>query len=324
MTDNPNNWKPDASLETLQRRAEILAKIRKFFADRNVLEVETPVLSHAATTDPNIDSFVTTLYGKSLYLHTSPEFPMKRLLVAGSGPIYQMAKVFRHEQAGRQHNPEFTLLEWYRPGFDLLQLMDEVDDLVEAILPTGGAGSTIILTYADAFKQYAGIDDIHTSAIDELRQVVKGHGIEIEGLDDSDIDAWRDLLMGSIIAPRLGIEQWTFVTDYPASQASLSRIDPGPPAVARRFELFIHGMEIANGFDELKDVRQQRYRFEADNDRREGRGQPPLPIDGRLLAALDVGLPDCVGVALGLDRLIMLAVGEDSISEVLSFQGDRA
>lgn len=324
MTDTSNNWQPSASLETLQRRAGILVKIRKFFADRNVLEVETPILSHAATTDPNIDSFTTTLHRKPLTLHTSPEFPMKRLLAAGSGPIYQLARVFRHEDAGSHHNPEFTLLEWYRPDFDLLHLMDEVVDLIEAVLSLHGAGSTQILSYADAFKQYANIDDIHSADIPILQQAVKDNEIDVEGLDNPDIDIWRDLLMGVIIAPQLGIDKLTFITDYPASQASLARIDPGPPATARRFELFIKGMEIANGFDELTDVRQQRHRFQNDNHKRENMGKHPLRSDSHLLSALDAGLPDCTGVALGVDRLIMLAVGTDDIKDVIAFPIDRA
>lgn len=324
------DWASTAPLTNLRLRARILSGIRAFFAERDVLEVETPVLSAAAVTDPNIESFQ-TLYtgpgtgeGQLLYLHTSPEFPMKRLLASGSGPIYQIARVFRQGERGRLHNPEFTLLEWYRPGFDHLELMKEVELLVGQLL--GGSCSlaaTEHLSYGEAFDRYAGIDP-HRADIESLQQCAARHGIgDVAGLEPHR-DGWLDLLLIHKVEPELGQGRLTFLYDYPASQASLARVRGGTSPVAERFELYYEGVELANGFHELADADEQRRRFERELFERREAGQPVLPMDGRLLAALKQGLPDCSGVALGIDRLMMLASGAERIDEVIAFPVERA
>ena len=320
------DWKPTASLTLLQTRARLLQRIRAFFQAREVLEVETPLMSAAAVTDPHIESYrlQDPLHDRPAYLHTSPEFAMKRLLAAGSGSIYQLCKVFRQGEVGRRHNPEFTLLEWYRLDYDHRQLMTEVDELVRELLAgVLTLGETRRLTYRDAFVHYAGLDP-HTSSPTQLEAQAKQRGIDVSGLHDLDKDAWLDLLMTHVVEPALPRDCPVFIYDYPASQAALARIRPNDPPVAERFELYIYSMELANGFHELADAREQRQRFEADNRARQAAGRDPLPLDEHFLAALEAGLPDCAGVALGLDRLVMLAAGVESISEVLAFDADRA
>ena len=320
------NWKPSASLTMLKIRARLLQRIRAFFQVREVLEVETPLLSSAAATDPHIESYVIKhlQHDKPRYLHTSPEFAMKRLLAAGSGSIYQICKVFRQGEVGRQHNPEFTMLEWYRIGFDHQQLMTEVDSLLRELLDGYlTLGDTQRLTYHDAFVQYAGLEP-HSVSIDQLQEKVKEQGIDVTGLDDSHKDSWLDLLMTHVVEPALPRDCPVFIYDYPASQAALARIRQDDPPVAERFELYIYGMELANGFHELADAQEQRQRFVADNQARTVTGLSSMPIDEHVLAALDAGLPACAGVALGVDRLVMLAAGAKSISEVLAFDTERA
>ena len=325
-----HEWRPGATLDNLRLRARVLAAARDFFAKRDVLEVDTPLLYSATATDPHIHSF-TTCYigpgapaGRTLYLQTSPEFAMKRLLAAGSGPIYQLGKVFRNGEAGRRHNPEFTLLEWYRPGFTLADLMAEVDALVRHV--TGGVldlDSTQHLSYAEAFIRYVGIDP-HVVSHDVLRQCAAHHGIAPPpGLAEHERDGWLDLLLTHIIEPQLGQGGPLFLFDYPSSQAALARIRPGNPAVAERFELYIQGMELANGYHELGNPIEQRCRFEADCKKRRAEGLPLSPLDERLLAALDAGLPDCCGVALGMDRLIMLVAGVPTIGDITAFSLGR-
>ncbi len=313
----------------LRRRATLLAQIRTFFAEREVMEVETPLLCSAANTDPQIESFSTVCSGpgdsprRTLYLHTSPEFSMKRLLAAGCGPIYQICKVFRQGEIGRYHNPEFTLLEWYRPGFDHHHLMQEVETLVLQAIPEHRLGDTEYLTYQEAFETHAGLDP-HCAPLEEIRRCVAHHGLEVEGMAADDRTEWLDLLMTHLVQPRLGEGRLTFLFGYPASQAALARIVPGNPAVAARFELFLEGVELANGFHELTDAEEQEARFLNDLQRREERGQIQPPIDQRLLGALRHGLPPCAGVALGIDRLLMLASGATQISEVIGFPFQRA
>jgi lysyl-tRNA synthetase class 2 len=246
---------------------------------------------------------------------------MKRLLAAGSGDIYQICKVFRAGEAGRLHNPEFTLAEWYRISFDHFQLMDEVEALMRVLLPELAPVSERI-TYREAFERHAGFDPFKADAA-RFRECLDASGIVI------DADRWSagdlsDLVAGEIVYPRLGHVGLCFVYDYPASQAALARVRRGPPAVAERFELFYRGMELANGFHELADAGEQQRRFEADLAQRQARGRPRVPIDARLLAALEYGLPDCAGVALGFDRVAMLAANADSLNEVLTFPADRA
>jgi elongation factor P--(R)-beta-lysine ligase len=304
-----SNWQPTAPLSNLQLRAEILAKIRQFFAARGVLEIDTPLLSAATVTDPHLHSLVTT---KNFYLQTSPEFAMKRLLCAGSGAIYQICKAFRDDEQGRQHNPEFTMMEWYRPGFNLQDLMAETDELLQHILQTPPAEK---LTYQHAFEKYLGINP-HTAELATLKSLVKNIVGEVD-----DRDTLLQLLMAEHIEPHLKL---TFIYDFPASQAALARIRPGNPPVAERVEVYINGMELANGFYELSDPNEQKQRFLNDLAHREKLGYPAVPYDENLIAALTHGLPDCSGIAMGIDRLIMIAAKADSISEVINFPIDRA
>lgn len=324
-------WRPGADLATLRLRAELLARTRLFFAARNVLEVETPALSTAAITDPHLASFSTVYsgpgsrYGRSLYLHTSPEFAMKRLLAAGSGCIYQIARAFRDGEAGRRHNPEFTLLEWYRIGFDHHRLMDEVTDLVTELL----AGRLALAeperwSYGELFQNCLNLDP-HRAGVAELAACADTWNVSIPpGMPADDPDPWLDLLLTHCIEPRLGQGRLSFVYDYPVSQAALARSRPGDPPVGERFELYANGIELANGFHELGDAVEQRRRFELENATRRARNLPIMPVDEHLLAALESGLPDCAGVALGFDRLVMLAAGKASIQQVISFAIESA
>ncbi len=321
------DWQPAAEPDILRLRARLLARLRTFFAEQGVLEVDTPALSAAATPSPALASFETCYHGpggkRRLYLHTSPEFPMKRLLAAGSGPIYQVCKVFRDGEAGRLHNPEFTLLEWYRPGFGATELMAETEALLRHLL----AGIRSLpafrsITYRELFRRFAGVDGLEAT-VAELRQALAGRGIEPPaGLPEDDPDPWRDLVLTTLVEPCL--EGAWFVCDYPASQAALARLRSDDPAVAERFELYLDGVELANGFVELGDAVEQRARFEAENAARSAAGLPEMPLDERLLAALEAGLPDCAGIALGFDRLLMYAAGRADIREVLAFPFERA
>jgi lysyl-tRNA synthetase class 2 len=326
------DWRPSATLEVLRLRARMLAGIRAFFSARAVLEVETPALSAAATPDPALASLVTRYtgpgapHGRTLYLHTSPEFPMKRLLAAGSGSIYQICRVFRDGEAGRSHNPEFTMLEWYRVGMDHHQLMDEVAELVMNVLAERLPLRTPEkLSFREAFVGCIGLDP-HSATAAACAQAAHAHGVPIPaGLyEHHDVAIWRDLLLSHLIEPKLGRDRLTFVYDYPASQASLARIRPGRPPLAERFEVYLNGVELANGFHELADVAEQRTRFERQLHTRAADGLAPVPLDEHLLEALSEGLPDCSGVALGFDRLVMLAAGARSIAEVVPFPLDRA
>lgn len=308
-------------------RARMMARIREFFQQQGVMEVETPICSRHATTDPSIHSLVTCYTGPGapdgvpLYLHTSPEFPMKRLLAAGSGSIYQLCKVFRDGESGRLHNPEFTLLEWYRPGFDHHRLMEEVEQLVQRVLPEPGPVRRI--SYRTLFEQLLGVDP-HRATAGQLRQLALQKGVPgIEQLDLPHRDAWLDLLMTHCIEPAMGAGL-CFVYDYPASQAALARVRPDDPPVAERFELYIDGVEVANGFHELADAAEQRRRFEQDLQARSNANLPLPPMDEWLLEALARGLPDCAGVALGVDRLFMRSIGADHIDRVIAFPLERA
>ncbi len=319
------SWRPTASLEMIRLRAQLLTKIRAYFEQTGVVEVETPVCSSYAATDPATESFQLACNGpapRPRYLQTSPEFPMKRLLAAGSGAIYQICKAFRDGESGRQHNPEFTLLEWYRPAFNHRQLMDDVATLVNRMLPEPKAVEH--LSYSGIFKHHLDIDP-HLATKEQLKQCARQHGIiDAERLDLSSKDGWLDLLLTHCIEPQLGKNRLTFVFDYPASQASLARIRPGSPPLAERFELYMEGMELANGFHELTDAEEQRQRFHQNLEQRRREGLPALPIDQNLLAAMDAGLPDCAGVALGIDRLLMQITRATHIDQVLTFPIARA
>ena len=320
MAIDTTNWRPTATLDALRARGDTLASIRGFFAERGVLEVETPALSEATVTDVHLHSIACRLEaaGRPHYLQTSPEYAMKRLLAAGSGPIYQICKVFRDGERGRRHNPEFTMLEWYRPGWDHHRLMDEVDELLRAVLGTPAAER---LSYAEAFQRHAGVDP-HAADDGELRSRVAALGVS--GVAELDRDDLLNLLLSHTVEARLGVGRPTFLFDYPASQAALARVRPGDPPVAERFEVFIDGIELANGFHELTDPEEQRRRFAADLAERRRHGLPEVEVDDRLLTALAAGLPDCAGVALGVDRLVMLRLGAVDIADVIAFPIDRA
>jgi lysyl-tRNA synthetase class 2 len=317
-------WRPTASREALAHRAALLGMTRAFFAARCVLEVETPILSAGGVTDPQIESMTTCVADApgARYLSTSPEYAMKRLLASGSGDIFQICKAFRDGERGRWHNPEFTLLEWYRLGFDDQALMREVDELVRSLLlPRRRLAPAEHLRYADALAQHAGVD-AHDASDAELSAAAAAHGIRCEA--SLDRDARLDLLMAFVVGPKLGLDRPTFICDYPASQAALARLKPGSPAVAARFELYLDGLELANGFHELANEPEQRRRFEADLATRRDRAQAQPRLDEHLLAALAAGLPDCAGVALGFDRLTAVALGAGGLGDVIAFPFDRA
>lgn len=301
----------------------MLAAARRFFAERQVLEVETPILSAAAVSDPQIESLTTRIGGAPApaYLCTSPEYAMKRLLAAGSGDIYQIGKVFRDEERGRWHNPEFTMIEWYRVGFDDGALMTEVEEFVGCLLaPHRPLQAAERLSYSAALERHAGIG-AHGATDRELDEAARRHGVVCGS--DLDRDAKLDLLMGLVVGPKLGRTRPCFVHDYPASQAALARLKPGLPPVAARFELYIDGLELANGFHELSDSREQRARFVQDLALRRARGQVQPPLDEHLLEALN-HMPECAGVALGFDRLVAVAIRAARLSEGMAFSIDNA
>ncbi|MEX0618993.1 MAG: EF-P lysine aminoacylase EpmA [Pseudohongiellaceae bacterium] len=325
-----SDWQPTASVDCLHQRAALLRQVREFFCERGVLEVETPVLSRAASTDIHLQSIKTAgVIGAAPYfLHTSPEFAMKRLLAAGIGPIFQVCKVFRGDERSHRHNPEFTMLEWYRPGYDEQRLMDEVEDLVTQVL---GNRDTQRLSYRELFKRYVNVDP-HTCPLEQLRVTATARvdfsgeqpGRENPYSNNYDRDDYLQLLLTHVIEPAM--PPFCFVYDYPRSQAALARleVDDYGCRVARRFELFVNGLEIANGYYELTDPEEQRERFAGDQRRRRQQGKDVNPLDERLLAAMESGLESCAGVALGMDRLLMAAVGASSIDEVLSFPAERS
>ena len=317
----PDRWRPVATRDILKQRAKMLQNIRAFFSQRDVLEVETPALSRAATTDPTIHSVEARLAGELRYLHTSPEFPMKRLLAAGSGDIFQVCKVFRAEESGRYHNPEFSLLEWYRLGFDEHRLADEVVELISSLSPSGMLSSPAIkISYQALFKERLGIDPFAIS-IDDLEAFARQKAIHPHC--ELSFDSWLDLAFSHCLAPKLSIDNLTVVYDYPASQAALARVHSNCQTAAR-FEIFWGSIELANGFYELADSAEQRQRFNAELRQREAGTLPQVPMDSYFLQALQEGLPDCAGVALGLDRLLMCFVGATHIDEVLAFPYERS
>lgn len=308
------NWKPSASVDVIRQRARIYSQIRAFFNTRGCLEVDTPVLMPTTSTDVNIATLEVPQDELRLYLQTSPEYAMKRLLAAGCGSIFQICHAFRQGEAGRRHNPEFSLLEWYRVGYDYQQLMDEIELLITTLSLSRCSFNRV--TYRDLFQQTLQID-IDKTSIDDLRhhceRLVPG-----TGSNDFDFGQCLDLLLAFEIGPAM--QGYLFVYDYPISQAALARANRQDASVAERFELFCDGLELANGFSELTDSSQQRTRFEQDNRARREQNLPQIEIDERLLAALDAGIEDCAGVALGLDRLLMVLLDLDSIDQVLTFR----
>ncbi|MCR8923104.1 EF-P lysine aminoacylase EpmA [Dasania sp. GY-MA-18] len=316
-------WQPSAAISRLQHRAQLLAQTRQFFAERGVLEVETPLLCQHAVTDPHMPILAADnpLLGEQpYYLQSSPEYAMKRLLAAGSGPIYQLCKAFRGGEQSRRHNPEFSMLEWYRPGFDHFQLMDEISDLLIALMAVPAAQQ---ISYGELFEQHLGINP-HTATATQLEQLARQQ-LDIQMHSDQR-DDWLNLLIAEVIEPKLGFDTPLFIYDYPASQAALARLatDANGHAVAQRFELYVQGIELANGYFELTDSAEQARRFQQEQQQRQQLNQPAMASDAYLLAALESGLPECAGVALGFDRLVMLALQCERIDEVLSFTSDKA
>jgi lysyl-tRNA synthetase class 2 len=362
---------PTAPLENLRLRAEMLRRLREFFHDRGFLEVETPILSDDTVVDRHLDPFSLTLTDaagkprRTLWLQTSPEFGMKRLLAAGALAIYQVSRVFRQGEQGRLHNPEFTLVEWYRVGDTPEEGMQLTSNLCETLLTgpnktgtgtsrqtvspgparigsepvpvllgpvSGGSGTRSVpttgaterLTYQAAFLRHVGLDP-HTAPVETLMAAARAcDSPPPESLSPEDRDGWLDWLLTERVQPHLGVGRPTLLCDYPASQAALARVRPGNPPVAERFELYVDGIELANGYHELLDASELRQRNARANVQRQADGKQPLPEESRLLAAMEAGLPPAVGVALGFDRVVMLAAGASSVAEVIAFPFDRA
>lgn len=324
LTSEKKAWQPSANIENLLKRAKIIAEIRRFFTDRGLLEVETPVLSEFGVTDLHLSTFSTEFIApfdalsKTLWLGTSPEYHMKRLLAAGSGPIFQISKVFRNEEAGNRHNPEFTMLEWYRPHFDMYRLINEVDDLLQQILDCLPAES---MSYQFAFQEYVGLDPLSATR-KELMEAAHQQNFMAE--EDEDRDTLLQFLFSEMVEPKIGLNAPVVIYHFPSSQAALAQLSPEDQRVAERFEFYYKGVELANGFHELTDADEQRHRFEQDNRQRQKAGLPLRAIDERFLGALQAGMPNTAGVALGVDRLVMIALGVETIKEVISFSIENA
>ncbi|MDE2406491.1 MAG: EF-P lysine aminoacylase GenX [Xanthomonadaceae bacterium] len=321
------SWQPTALPDALRLRAAFNRLVREFFHARGVLEVETPVLSLAGNTEPNIASFSLQFSGRTdgaprtRWLRTSPEFALKRLLAAGIGDCYELGRVFRDGEAGGRHNPEFTMLEWYRVGWDHLRLLDETVELIRAALALVGRDArSVITTFRDLYWQHLQLDPL-SAGIDTLRNALGEVRIDPAGLTRDD---WLDLLMTHRLQPLFDNDVLLAVHDWPASQAALARIRNDAPPVAERFELYLGPLELANGYHELCDAREQRARFERDGAVRAQRGLPAIPLDDALLGALEHGLPACAGVALGVDRLLMALRATSQIADVLAFPFAKA
>ncbi|MBF0784795.1 elongation factor P--(R)-beta-lysine ligase [Muribacter muris] len=318
------SWKPSASIQNLIKRAKIIADIRQFFTDRGVLEVETPAMSEFSVTDVHLSTFHTQFLSpfasqaKTLHLITSPEYHMKRLLASGSGPIFQLCRVFRNEEAGSRHNPEFTMLEWYRPFFDMYRLINEVDDLLQQILDCEPAES---YSYQFVFQTYVGLDPLSATKA-QLLAKAREHGLQCE--ENEQRDTLLQFLFSEVVEANIGRERPTAVYHFPASQAALAQISSEDHRVAERFEFYYKGLELANGFHELSDAKEQIRRFELDNQQRSEMGLSQQALDHRFLAALQAGIPNCSGVALGVDRLLMIAMNAERIDEVMAFGVERA
>lgn len=318
------HWQPSANIQNLLKRAKIIAEIRQFFTERGLLEVETPVLSEFGVTDLHLSTFNTEFIApfeaksKTLWLSTSPEYHMKRLLAAGSGPIFQIGKVFRNEEAGNRHNPEFTMLEWYRPHFNMHRLINEVDDLLQQILDCPPAES---LSYQFVFQEYVGLDPLSAER-QELIEAARKRNFMAD--ENEDRDTLLQFLFSEVVEPQIGKDKPVAVYHFPSTQAALAQVSSEDQRVAERFEFYYKGLELANGFHELTDAREQLRRFEQDNRQREKHGLPARDIDMRFISALESGMPSASGVALGVDRLIMVALGCEHIRDVISFAVDNA
>jgi lysyl-tRNA synthetase class 2 len=317
------DWRPTARLEVLRLRARLLQTVRAHFAATGALEVQTPTLVGAAVTDVHLESLEVRRGdgARAGFLQTSPEYAMKRLLCAGAPDVFQVAQVFREGERGRNHNPEFTMVEWYRLGIDHLALMRDVESLLRALLePLCTVAPTLTTTYGDAFRAALGCDPIE-AATPEIEACLRQHGVDVPATLAGDRDGLLDLAMAGRVAPGFAGDRITFVHDFPASQAALARVRG---KVASRFEAFWGGLELANGFHELGDAGEQARRFAADAAERIRRGQPARETDRHFLAALAAGLPACAGVALGFDRVVMVAAGASRIDEVIAFPVERA
>lgn len=316
MTTGADRWRPGAAVETLRARAELLAQLRAFFAERDCLEVDVPLLSSAFGSDLCIEPIVASVNGAAGYLQSSPEFFLKRLLAAGSGDVYTLGKAFRNHERGARHNPEFTLLEWYRCGWDERRLIAELETLLLTVL---GPLPSRQLSYAELFTEAVGLCP-HTASVEQLHRRAAQRGSWVAATRAAALD----LLFSELVEPALPAGL-VFVCDYPACHGALAVIEPVPAgySVARRFELFCDGVELANGYRELTDGAVQRRRFEVELAERRSAGQQLAPLDERLLAALESGLPACAGVALGVDRLLMRLLGEDKIDAVMPFSWPR-
>ena len=323
-----DDFRPAATWERLQTRAALLRRVREFFQKRDFLEVETPLLSADIVIDRHLEPLWTTLYddpsqpddGRRLWLQTSPEFAMKRLLAAGGQALYQITRAFRAAENGPLHNPEFTLVEWYRVGDSMQQGMTLLSELIDVLLQTGSAEK---ISYAEAFEKFVGLDP-HRSSLDQLKKSATNHHIQLPEVLHADRDAWLQRLLTELVEPQLGQSGATILFDYPATQAALARIRPDDVPVAERFELYINGIELANGYHELTDPRELLEREKRAQQQRIDEGKVSLPSNHQLLAAMQNGLPACTGVALGFDRVVMLACGAKHIEEVLAFPIDRA
>ncbi len=319
-------WQPSASFETLAQRARLLGTARAFFTTRGLLEVETPALVAHAVSDPHLSNIPARLAdGRRLWLHTSPEYHMKRLLAAGAPDIWQLGKVFRDGEAGRSHEPEFTLIEWYRHDYTLLALASETCELIAALAVTAGRtlAPPVSISYRELFITAVGVDPLTADAATLRNCAHKALGSslspELETGLGGDIDAWLDLLMSHAVSTHLASTEVAVVSGYPASQAALARIDPADKRIAERFEVFCAGLEVANGYRELCSAEEQAQRFGTDRARRARLGRPEMVPDPALLAALEAGLPDCAGVALGFDRVLMFLLGLADIRSAISF-----
>ena len=325
-----SDWQPTASLEIVKIKARLLSKLRAFFAEKEILEVQTPVLSQAGNTEPTIESFVIQQYENSKgqiqpsFLNTSPEFSMKRLIAAGFGSIYQITPVFRQNEQSKRHNSEFTLLEWYRLDFDHHALMGEVNALLRFVAEDFlTLDRSQFFSYQEVFKKHLNIDPFNTTC-DELKESTANAGIDVVGMENSALDTWLDLLMSQVIEKKLPLNCPVFIYDYPASQAALAKVTQGENPVAERFELYINGMELANGFHELTDADEQEKRFIKEQKQRKEKGQQGILADHHLIDALKYGLPECAGVAIGLERLLMVLTKKDHINDVITFPFERA
>lgn len=319
-------WQPTMSWETAQLRSKVLSRIRSFFNVRDIIEVETPVMARSTITDVHLDALTSTYDylergSQKYYFQTSPEYLMKRLLADGYGDIYQVTKAFRNEPFGRHHNPEFTMLEWYRLNYDHVSLMDEVEALLTCVLNTKAA---VRMTYQEAFLKYLDLDPLESSFEECIALLKSNDKCDAWLVETNDLDIVLQFIFTELIEVHLGIEEPCFIYNFPASQASLARLDEIDKRVANRFECYYKGIELANGFYELSDEKIQRQRFEQDNIARKNMGLPERQIDELFMSSLKSGLPQCAGVALGIDRFIMLAGNLTSIKEVISFPINRA